>query len=369
MVQTETNQQTGSSVENTAVIIIERFETLVNNLTAKISELEQLLSTQNLEFDKRLAAQNHELTYLKQQTSKQLPNSLETIPSQISTSSRRKLLKRLGVTAAGITAASAAAITTANPSPAKAADGDFLLLGNSNIASNTTYLTQTTNATPGQKAILWADWANNGASATPTVNAGLAGTAVDTNAVGGFFQGGQAPILLAPSGSAGKPTANTHQKGEIYVDSLGVLYTCIVSGSPGTWVKPGINIFPNISGGSAGYFRCDNNTPVSVTGTSSTPSLYSNIVVTGTLAVPNQVPAGASAIYAAIQVIPTANTPRLYIYPSDGNDRTNFSNYTAPTMNDLNTHYQIVPISAAGKVNLRTFFIGTFYLDVYGYIF
>jgi len=34
---------------------------------------------------------------------------------------------------------------------------------------------------------------------------------------------------LVPTGSAGKPTSGTHQKGEIYMDSTGTLFICVAT--------------------------------------------------------------------------------------------------------------------------------------------
>ena len=49
-------------------------------------------------------------------------------------------------------------------------------------------------------------------------------------------QGGQAPIQLVPSGTAGAPTTGTAVLGEMFVDINGVFYKCVAAGTPGTWV-------------------------------------------------------------------------------------------------------------------------------------
>lgn len=48
-----------------------------------------------------------------------------------------------------------------------------------------------------------------------------------------------APILLVASATAGAPVSGTHEKGEIIVDSNGVLRICVVGGTPGTWITNG----------------------------------------------------------------------------------------------------------------------------------
>ncbi|HXY46160.1 MAG TPA: hypothetical protein VEH29_18385 [Acidimicrobiales bacterium] len=71
--------------------------------------------------------------------------------------------------------------------------------------------------------------------ATGSTSHGLYGGS--DNGIGGYFQGGRAPLLLAPSSSAGAPTSGDHSKGEIYVDSDGAVFVCTVGdGSDvGTW--------------------------------------------------------------------------------------------------------------------------------------
>jgi hypothetical protein len=40
-----------------------------------------------------------------------------------------------------------------------------------------------------------------------------------------------------PAAAAGRPTLGLHDKGEIVLDSAGVLFVCIAAGTPGTWVR------------------------------------------------------------------------------------------------------------------------------------
>ncbi|MDQ3329023.1 MAG: hypothetical protein M3506_10945 [Chloroflexota bacterium] len=71
-------------------------------------------------------------------------------------------------------------------------------------------------------------WGEGAASAT-----GVRGSSA--SGYGGYFSGGKAPLRLALSSTAGKPTAGAHVKGEIYMDSAATLYVCTVAGTPGTW--------------------------------------------------------------------------------------------------------------------------------------
>lgn len=54
---------------------------------------------------------------------------------------------------------------------------------------------------------------------------------------GASLQGKQAPLRLVPSESSGPPASGAHLMGELYVDSVGDLFFCKVSGSPGKWAK------------------------------------------------------------------------------------------------------------------------------------
>lgn len=52
-------------------------------------------------------------------------------------------------------------------------------------------------------------------------------------------EGGKAQLHLQPMATAGPPTTNAHQLGEVYVDSAGKIYSCTAAGTPGTWIALG----------------------------------------------------------------------------------------------------------------------------------
>jgi len=54
---------------------------------------------------------------------------------------------------------------------------------------------------------------------------------------GGVFKGVRAQVRLTPTGRIGKPTTGAHQVGELYLDKVGTLFICTVTGTPGTWKK------------------------------------------------------------------------------------------------------------------------------------
>jgi hypothetical protein len=61
---------------------------------------------------------------------------------------------------------------------------------------------------------------------------GVFGESID--GIGGHFGGGLAPLSLDPSQTPGPPQTGNHNMGEFFVDSNGVLYFCVQSGTAGT---------------------------------------------------------------------------------------------------------------------------------------
>ena len=57
------------------------------------------------------------------------------------------------------------------------------------------------------------------------------------NSIGDRFTGGKAALQLEPQTKAGKPTSGNHLRGEMLMDSTGVLFVCTAPGAPGTWKK------------------------------------------------------------------------------------------------------------------------------------
>jgi hypothetical protein len=74
-----------------------------------------------------------------------------------------------------------------------------------------------------------------GVQATASSAPGIIGSS--SNNVGAELSGGRAAVRLVPRGTPGPPTSGSHQRGELLVDSKGVLYFCKTDGTPGTWKK------------------------------------------------------------------------------------------------------------------------------------
>lgn len=64
---------------------------------------------------------------------------------------------------------------------------------------------------------------------------GVVGFTGSAGAYGGEFFGGLAEVRLRPGGNAPITLTNAHQVGELYEDSTGTLWICVVAGTPGTW--------------------------------------------------------------------------------------------------------------------------------------
>jgi len=222
-------------------------------VTRKASSSEERLETRLQQLEQLVLAQNAQMNQLQQeltqarQVTKAVPpaNSNSIDHSNSKTTSRRRLLKGLGLaaTAASLGTASAAGLTLLTQSTAaQAASGDIVLLGNSNLASNSTYLTQTSGTTSLDKAaVLVAEYNPTGAvTLDNTLKIGLAGVSNGGPGIGGYFQGDRAPILLQPGASSNR-TGGTHSRGELYAQDDGTNASSLwyYGGSGNGWLQLG----------------------------------------------------------------------------------------------------------------------------------
>jgi hypothetical protein len=76
---------------------------------------------------------------------------------------------------------------------------------------------------------------SSGVQGSSTNGTGVHGTS--SNNYGGQFQGGLANLYLMPMSTKGPPESGDHRRGELLVDSDGVLFFCTRSGAPGTWKR------------------------------------------------------------------------------------------------------------------------------------
>ena len=70
------------------------------------------------------------------------------------------------------------------------------------------------------------------------IGAGVSATGGGTSGNGAKLAGGGtgAPLNLVPSGTPGPPGSGPHALGDVWMDQGGLLWTCIVAGTPGTFV-------------------------------------------------------------------------------------------------------------------------------------
>jgi hypothetical protein len=174
---------------------------------------------------------------------------------------RRRLMGMAGAAAAGAVGA-----TVLAASPAEAATGDPITVDNAFTGTGTTSLSSsvagglatflaTNNETgvgfgAGIQGISFGDGV--GVEGNSETGIGVTGVANGTNGDGlaGFTDSGNALRLSPPSGQAGShmrlephgtvvggPTASAHLVGQFWMDTTGVLFQCVVGGTPGTWVR------------------------------------------------------------------------------------------------------------------------------------
>jgi hypothetical protein len=143
----------------------------------------------------------------------------------------------LGLAAAALAGAVGGAL--GRPAGAGAGDGDALLVGGDNVGGSASTRLNTTAAIPSGAAL-----SVTGLNAQSGVKAvgkdiGVHGAApigvYGDGAVGGVFTGTDAAISLTPAGTPGSPSGHA-VKGDLMVDSAGVLHLCVASGTPGTWI-------------------------------------------------------------------------------------------------------------------------------------
>lgn len=154
-----------------------------------------------------------------------------------------------------------------------------------------------------------------------------------TNGYGVRAQGGMAPIFLVKSGTSGTPTTGDHSAGELFVDTDGILYYCITSGT-GTAA-----VWRQVAGStSSGAFHSlpsperfiDTRTNLGGNGT-----LSKNTPVTFTLTNVNgqsgnialRIPTGATAIVGNISVVNASAQGNVVLYPG---------NVATPTTSNIN---------------------------------
>jgi hypothetical protein len=113
--------------------------------------------------------------------------------------------------------------------------------------------------------------------------------------VGAQFEGVHSSLSLVPQTTAG-PATDESLKGDILVDSAGVLWLCIADGTPGTWIRVShggmrllsspVRFLDTRNTGSGGMFTAGQVRELTVTGNgvpTNAVGVFGNLVVVGTV--------------------------------------------------------------------------------------
>jgi hypothetical protein len=135
--------------------------------------------------------------------------------------------------------------------PASAAAGDAVLLGGNldsgaaqtSITGTATYWVLAVSNTGGGSAVYGENVSGlAGVQGRSVDGAGVYGSSTNGyGLVGAVSATGKAPLLLTPSTTVGPPTSGTYSQGAVMVDTYGRQFICVAAGTPGTWVRPGLN--------------------------------------------------------------------------------------------------------------------------------
>ena len=241
-----------------------------------------------------------------------------------------------GVIAAGAALAGAVAA----PQSAAAADGGNMLISNQNNSPSGNTRIRTAN--PGgllNDVNILTVTDNASSSSYEAAIGGVAQGDRVTNALYGFTStrvnddvttghavvarktaGARSAIFMPPSGGAPTNDTYAHARGEMRVDSSGILWYCVVSGTPGTWRR----LAGSTSAGAVhaidprrAYDSRFVDGPLA-TGADRVISVADSIdVETGVVNGFNIVPAGATAIYFNLAITETTGAGVLQLAPGD----------------------------------------------------
>jgi hypothetical protein len=317
-------------------------------------------------------------------------------------SSRRTLLKLGGAAAvAGVAAVAVGATELAHPGIAHAHSDLTGVLGTQSGAGNVGVEGDGTSSAVGVKGTSLGSigvWGTSDVSfamlAQSTGGVGLRATSTNGNAIetlstnnigvvgnsthnyGGTFQGGLAPLLLTPSTSpTAGPPSGTHQKGELYVDILGVLWYCFSNApGPSSWIRvagtqgstPGgvlnylpapIRLFDSRPGGA----------PLPTTKAPLNGGTVTFIQVPGNDVGGISVPAGALGIFGNLTVTNTQGGGDLILWP-DGATQPTTSNINYSGGQTVANSFN-VGLSSNGAMDLFVHVSGTdVIIDIAGYV-
>lgn len=366
-------------------------------------EAEMLRANQQHDVERFRAALSAEIAEIQAELAAVLPAEPAT-PDRTATEpppSARSRRTLLGWGALGAAASLAAAGGMALTSPAAhAADGDPLLLDQSNSASsstaldfdgalvfrvtaggtdNTTIFGTTGGGTTATTSGVAGSGGTDGKGVRGTANGrtafGVWGASASGYGVVGesdtgidLAAAGAGRLLQAPSGSAGEPASGAHSAGEQMRDAFGNLYLCVTSGSPGVWRKV-IGVPVGYRNGTISFLA----TPIRVYDSrlSNNPLVGNgqrNVQVTGINIGGVQVPIGATGCIGNLTVVRPTTSGYLVIYPQGGRTPSSSAVNFVALQTIPNSFW--VGLSGSGQVTVHAFQSGNcqFIVDIAGFI-
>ncbi|HEV2237020.1 MAG TPA: hypothetical protein VGR57_10210 [Ktedonobacterales bacterium] len=318
---------------------VTRLERLLEQAHERITQLEARLAAPPLLAAEAVAAEDAPATLADEPAS---PTTDAPVGAE-KRGSRRALLKLGGsVAAASVAAAAVAASELAHPGVAHAtttawqtqpftADTETYVQSSGGYTGTTVLTVQDGTASvysplpasPNQAAIAGYQSAGGagafGVYGTATAGAGVGGA----GNYGGAFAGVAAPLFLAPGVSIGAPGSGTHVKGEVYVDSAGVVWSCTNGGTPGTWVRL-TGVKSGVPGGAFNFLpapirifdtRVGQPAPLPALKMPLVGASTTTIQVTGTSVLGVSVPLGAAGFFGNLTVTNPPGPGDLILWP------------------------------------------------------
>ncbi|WP_027344017.1 hypothetical protein [Hamadaea tsunoensis] len=288
---------------------------------------------------------------------------------------REKLSRRRVLGSAGAVVAAAGVAAVAVPSPAAAADGDAVLLGQVNLSSSNAATVIASSYTGSQTVLSVTDGGD-----------GVAVQAYSDEGTGLIAEGGQAPMRLQSRSVYGPPSYGTHRAGELTVSTPdganGYLYVCVEDGTPGKWRR--VQLIDPVLETYARACAVESLTPYrlfdSRPGTQALRSYKGkftagkkvDIVVPGDATSPYQpipgVPAGAGGVVVNVTVVNTVGSGFVTVYPTATGPVPNIStiNWWAPNQVLANT--TIVRLGTADQITVYANQATDVIIDVMGFL-
>jgi hypothetical protein len=185
--------------------------------------------------------------------------------------------------------------------------------------------------------------------------------------LGGVFGGGRAQLLLVPavSSGAGAPSANTHNPGEIYVDSNATLWVCMTGGTPGTWVRL-TSVANGTVGGSMNFLP--GITRVVTSGNPFDPGvpLAAGIPQSFVLASHGGIPANATGVFGNATVYGSSGAGFVSVFPAGGTSSGGSLNFVAS--DEPLSNFVATGLGTGGAITVVAFASGCkFIYDAVGY--